>query len=876
MELISSHNNLDFDSIASMLAAARLYPGAKLLLPDTAERNVREYLTLSGLRRRFILWGQVEPAAVTRVILVDVRQRKRLGPVRELAARGVPFHLWDHHPAGEDDLRGELERLEPLGATVTMLAEELRYRGTELTPDEATLFLLGIYEDTGSLTYGSTTARDLTVAAWLLEQGANLDIVRNFIYRPLSTDQQQLLNRLLATRQTEMIHEIPITIAAARSDSYVGDVAVVAHKLRDLENVAVLFVVVEMEKRVHVVARSRLPSVPVGELLALLGGGGHPTAASACVAGMTGEEVVEFLRTTLRDRIVPLATAGDVMATPVRTVREQLTVAEAKRLMLQLDHSGLPVVNEAGELRGIITWRDIDKALQHGYGHAPVKGYMTTSVVSVDAGSPLPAVQEQMLRRGVGRLPVLRDGKLAGIITRGDLLRALYGGKPATWGDLDQPIGRARAASAGAENVKPLLQRQLTRELFTLLAEIGEEARGLAMRAYLVGGMVRDLLLELPTLDLDIVVEGNGIEFGRRLAARWSSELVTHDQFLTAKVTAPGRVPVDIATARTEYYELPAALPTVARGTIAHDLQRRDFTINAMALALAPDRFGELVDPYGGTEDLQQRILRILYPHSFVDDPSRLLRAVLFRRRFGLTLSRDTRRALDAAVRDRVLDTITPTRLRPELIALLELPEPLPAVQLLAADGLLAQLEPGLVLDRQVERVMGRVRETLPPEFRRPARRWLLPLLALLLPLGEAARDRFARRFGFAHHALELAVRGAGWEARLAELGTAASPSEIHAALAGQAAELLALIYLLGDDELGKKLTGYLRSRTRMKTHLSGEALERFGIPRGPRRKELWDELLARRLDGEIVSRADEEAWLQREADRFIGPGGKT
>jgi len=864
MEIIVSHLNLDFDSLASLWLAKKIYPEAVLVLHDSQERNVREYLNLTGLRRGFRSSHQIDLNQVTKLILVDTRQRRRLGRLEPLIERNIESHVFDHHPSSPDDIVCTYEHIVPVGATVTIIVEELIKRGIELTADEATLGLLGIYEDTGSLTYVTTKERDMLAAARLLRAGARLDLVRNFMYRPLNSQQRELCNKLLSSLENVMINEIPITFATAKCDSYVGDVAMIAHKLRDVDNVEVLFLILEMEDRVHVVARSRLDSVAVGDLLEPLGGGGHATAASASVVGLNLDEVLEYLKNVLHETIRPLRKAKDIMSVPVRTVREKLTIAEAKRLLLQLDHSGLPVVDDTGGLLGIITHRDIDKALQHHFEHAPVKGYMSTQITTLPPEASLHRVQKIMLENNIGRIPIVDEKqRLCGIITRGDLLRGMYGGTPSL-----QAEDTVRPTSLYArQNVKEMVVEQYGREVFHLLAEIGELAESFDMQVYLVGGMVRDLFLKKQNLDLDVVVEGNGLELGRRLAEKWSSRLVVHKRFMTAKITAPSGIAVDLATARTEYYEYPAALPAVSQGTIKHDLQRRDFSINAMAIMLNPESFGVLVDPHSGAADIANRCLRILYQHSFIDDPTRILRAILFQQRFALTMTVETERALANAVAEHALQAVSPQRLRPEIIELLGLPDSVAAVKALVQSGALTDLHPALVFTPEVEHLLDRVQGTEPPPFfwKTEYNRWILRALALFTGVKLENIGELVERFGFCRRNRETILRGNRWRADLAHLVAAPAFSSIYDRFKYAGDKYLAFLYLVSDEKCRRLLKEYATVLRLRHPHTGGEFLKKLGVAAGPLRSRLLEELGRQRLDGKISSAAEEEEWLRRQ-----------
>ena len=245
-------------------------------------------------------------------------------------------------------------------------------------------------------------------------------------------------------------------------------------------------------------------------------------------------------------------------------------------------------------------------------------------------------IQNTMIDQDVGRLPVIEDGKLIGIVSRTDVLNYLHGenikGNEIST-VLPVPIEK---------NVQDLLEDNIPPKLLKIIKHIAAAADIYDYKVYMVGGIVRDLLLGYPSEDIDIVVDGDAIEFAEFLAKKWGGRVTSHKKFGTAKWKLENGVNIDLATARREYYDYPAALPTVERSSLKEDLYRRDFTINAMAIKLSNLNYGVLIDHFHGYRDLQQGKIRILYNLSFVEDPTRILRAVRFEQRFGFAMDSQT------------------------------------------------------------------------------------------------------------------------------------------------------------------------------------------------------------------------------------------
>jgi len=290
MDVITTHTNADFDCLGAMVAAARLYPGALISFPGSQEKAVRDFLAvrpeyLTGIVRA----KDIDLDAITRLIIVDCQHGERIGRFASLLERpGLDIHIYDHHPITEQSIRPTGGLICSRGSSSTIIAGLLMEQSVELTPEEATLILLGIHEDTGRLLFASTTHDDYRVAAWLMERGARVNVVAEALSQELSNQQMGLLKLLLATLKTTTINGVNISIAHATSDRYVSDVAALAHLMRDMENLDTLFVVVYMEDRVYLVARSRILEVNVGEILRpchrRVGRGARPVVVTGAAA----------------------------------------------------------------------------------------------------------------------------------------------------------------------------------------------------------------------------------------------------------------------------------------------------------------------------------------------------------------------------------------------------------------------------------------------------------------------------------------------------------------------------------------------------------------------------------------------------------------
>ena len=260
-----------------------------------------------------------------------------------------------------------------------------------------------------------------------------------------------------------------------------------------------------------------------------------------------------------------------------------------------------------------------------------------------------------------------------------------------------------------SHNLRALMRDHLPPKIFNRLEEAGRLAEQSGVAAFAVGGLVRDLLLRHTNLDVDIAVEGDGMAFARRLADHYKGGLKIFERFATAYVVYPDGFKLDVASARRENYAHPTALPTVAPSSIKEDLYRRDFTINALAIHLNSSHFGELIDFYGGWRDLKNKTIRVLHDRSFVDDPTRVFRAIRFAQRSGFRIENNTLSLLTETAAGDLIHQLSGPRLRNEVMLLLSEKDPRRAIRRIAEFGLLRFLHSGLKLTPQVEALLGKI-----------------------------------------------------------------------------------------------------------------------------------------------------------------------
>lgn len=873
MQVITTHTNADFDCLASMVAAGKLYSQALLVFPGSQEKNVREFLRNSPTKWGLTRIRDVPLPEVDQLIVVDTRHSSRLGEFGPLALRpGVRVHVYDHHLAPPGDIAAEIEVVRALGATTTLLVGILRERGIPLSPPEATLLSLGIYEDTGSLSYVSTTPEDLRAAAYLLEQGADLSAVSRHMRQEMSSEQISLLHDLMAAGERHDVDGVDLVVASTRRERRVGDVAQVVHALAGLQGAGVLLVLVEMEGRIHFIARSRVAGVNVAEVARRFGGGGHATAASATLRGLSLMEARERGVALICEQIRGGNSVRDVMVAPVKSVDPDSSLVQAEELMTRFGINALPVVEQNSPV-GIITRQIVERAIHHGMGREKVQELMNTEFPEVEEDTPLEEA-ERLMASGKQRLiPVVEkeERRLVGVLTRGDLLRSLFRLHAGAAGSAPVPV--TPGAGGSAPNVKALMQERLSPRVQEVLEEVSRAADHKGVGAYMVGGIVRDLLLNVRNDDVDIVVEGDGIALAALLRDALGGRLRPHRKFGTAVLLLADNYRIDVARARTEYYDYPAALPTVEWSSLKRDLYRRDFTVNALAIQLGAKGGGRLIDFFGGQHDLKERVIRVLHNLSFVEDPTRVFRAVRFEQRYRFRLDRQTRMLLDGALRKDLVNRLSGPRLWSELVLVLQEQEPLRVLERLQDLKALHCFHPSLRVLPAHRRLFGRISEVCSwsrlqfPSV--PFDPWMLYLLALVDVLEEAEVRRFCDRFPLPRRVAEVIAAGRReWAAVQSLFAGGELPLTSRVDGAFRSLPLAVILFFIAKDEEGglrRGATVYLEKFRDVRPILRGEDLIRLGLEPGPRFKQILERLRAARLNGEVRSREDEEAVVRRE-----------
>jgi tRNA nucleotidyltransferase (CCA-adding enzyme) len=889
MQLAVAHHNMDFDSLAAQFAVTKLHPAARMALGYPIVGNIRSFLTLYRSNLPIVQLKYVELEKVSHLYLVDNQRIDRLdASLQNLIRKGVPYTIFDHHEADADGLAPSAQKdsvISKVGAATSILVELLIERNIELTPFEATLLAIGIYEDTGCLTYLGTTNRDAVCVSHLLKNGADLNVVNEYIRSKLSDQQLDLFQLLIKNSQVLQISGKRVVLAQASLEDYLDGLATLTRKLIEVESADAAFSLVRMRDRVHLVGRSDTPLVNVRAVAKEFSGDGHPGAASAVIKGANPRRIAEKVQSILETSISRELTAKEMMVTPVRTIHSDMSMEEAGKSMIRYGIDGL-IVTQDDSVIGVISRRDVDQATHHKLSHAPVAGFMSTPVVFIQPDTPLSTIQKLLVQNDIGRLPVLdKNGRLLGLVSRHDVLRRSLTGKDSD----DFILGPYGSKLEPSENMPPFAHIACTvdlsdrldtldQEILWLCRTIGQTAAENKMVAYAVGGAVRDLMLDHKNFDFDFVVEGSAIELASELAERFPDKFSvtrTHERFQTATIAFQGEPVrhVDLSTARIEFYEFPAALPTVEPSVLEQDLYRRDFTINALAIDMSPKSFGLLFDYFNGLQDLRDGLIRVLHQFSFIEDPTRIIRAARFASRFGFVLEDKTQEQAKRAISIGIFDNLGGVRMKEELKLILESPHRLKALEILSKlGGKLRYLDEHLEFGAPERTAIRRAEQLLARYSLKDI--WIICLALLLARLSPTRVPDVLSRLHLSNDERLTVLRGLEIYPALGKENKAMKKSEIYELLHGTSDEALAIAACLAPPgSYVRRMTKlYFDQLKTVNIELSGADLLKIGLEQGPRIGQLLRAVLEAKLDGQVSTKKEELEFVKNLALAELAP----
>lgn len=427
MQIVTTHTNMDFDALASVVACTLLYPGAEGVLPAHASPGVKAFLSIHQDLFRVRPRKGLDEDRVDSLIVVDANNWKRLDRMERLAARtDLDVICWDHHMEG-DTIGGSEQHREEIGATITLLLEEMQHRDIPFSPMHATLFLLGIYDDTGCLCFSSATARDAHMVGYLLENGADLNVVSAYLANTVDEAHTEVFSSMLESAQRIDVGGLKIGLCLQPVKSGLTMLANLVTRYKEFKGLdAALGIFPTDLDKCMVIGRSNPQGIDVGRVMRTLGGGGHAGAGSAVIRGIEPDTLAATLMDLVRDAVQKEVLVGGIMSKPGPFMAQSsLTMAEAGSMLSQRNVNAV-MICEGDTFLGILSAVDIAKAEQSNRLETSVKGYMRRQVPMVSSAHNARHALELMNQSSDGVLPVLQEDRLIGVLTRGDILLEIY------------------------------------------------------------------------------------------------------------------------------------------------------------------------------------------------------------------------------------------------------------------------------------------------------------------------------------------------------------------------------------------------------------------------------------------------------------------
>ena len=874
LKVTVTHVKADFDAIASAWAASKLHGCDSLILVTEPEPGVVVFLkkaadTDSGALVSVVRMKPNDAETITDVdhlIITDCKQKKRLGPLAVLIDRAKEITIYDHHPSYGKDINATREFLECKGSTTTILVDELLRSGSEITPFDATLYLLAIYEDTGMLTFSSTTSDDVRAVAQLIDKGGDVTIIADYIKREFSREQVFILNELLMNMVTINVDGVNVTYSFASIGEYIEELSFLAHRMMEMEALDALFILVNTGPRIVLIGRSKIPNVDAGKIVARFGGGGHPSAASANIKELELHEAVEMLKITLREHIKPVRFVREIMNSPAKYIDADANFNDALEYVLKHNLNHMPVAKE-GKTVGILSRKEILQGIKHGLTNEPLSLLMQVEMEIVAPDTPFREAEDIMISHNQKLLPVEVEGKLVGVITRTDLLRLMH--EESSHRSAYEEGAKTRLGLSRIRSVTDLLRRELSAVYFKYLEEISAIAANEGISVFLVGGFVRDLLMGRPGKDLDFVVEGDATIMAAAYAREKKAKFVLHDKYKTATVMMPAGDKIDFASARTEYYCAPGAAPSVESSSLRSDLMRRDFTINAIAIRIDGDNFGQLIDFFGGQRDILDKKIRVLHSLSFVDDPTRIFRALRFVGRFGFILGSHTERLMKHAESVGLISKINGAKLFIELKYILNEQNYMTILYLLKKYNLFDFIARGLFINdfrekqfKLLDKLWGRCS----PHMAENTQLWHVRYVILL---SDYAPRNFKETLEKLHAENTVVTK----IMNIYNLSRFAA-KKLNSLNHPKPSQVCELLKKLNDEELlmlgihlGEKrvdiLIQYVENYRNIHTIINGNDLKKMGIPESEAMGGILKDLLCAKIDGVVTTREQEEEYVK-------------
>lgn len=740
-----------------------------------------------------------------------------------------------------------------------------------LSYNDALLFLIALYERTWCGLNSRITNIDKKCITYLQSYNLPQKLISNTICLGLREGQKGLLKDIILSASEQFINGFPITISVVRSSGNVQETKPILESAWAKLDPYALVIGLLDKYRTQIFCRSKFVNINFRKIFKFRKYFIEDGWIKFEIEEQDETKIIKALLKELEDNFRFEPMAKDIVSPLPKCVDSRETVANVHDIML-LYNLMCVVVTQNNKYLGVITRRDIDRAIQMNLWDAEIGTFVSQNIPSVEPETPIRVVKKLMITRNLYHIPVVKKDQVLGVINALEVLRSLSDNIPLPSNYL--PI-EFTSKLPSSYQIKQSLKKHLNQKIYNFLQIVSQNAKSLCKQVYLVGGFVRDLLLNRKSFDMDIVVIGDALEFVEKLKAELSLETHIFEEFHTVRVKIDD-YKVDFATARIEHYSKPAALPHVEFSGLSSDLFRRDFTINALAISLNIDNMYELIDFFGGYNDLLDRKIKILHFLSFFEDPTRLFRAVRFMTRFNFDLEFDTQRAFNFALEKEVITNLSLSRISAEVTRCLLEENPYKVLKKLLELGLLRYIHDNLNKDNFIYHLNSyKIVPNLLNEFSKIFETQLdkesILWTGLLMHISQSDVKHLMNQFNFSYSRKQKILQSLNTinniPLKLANININDKVS-LFFALRNLYPETYISLMAFGLDSLGRRKVKYfLLHLKNTKCELSGSDLINLGIKPGPQIRAILDDLIAKKIKGEISSRKEEEEYVRKNAN---------
>lgn len=841
MKIITTHIDPDFDAFASAVAAQRLYPDHKIIIEGKLSTTLDKYLKGRKIFYPYYTFNELKINDVSSMVIVDTVDSRQLGKLKKFVGKAEKVIYIDHHiPAVKENA---VYLWEECGACITFLMKLLQKGKVKLLPGDASLFATALYRETDRFMNENTKSEDLKAAAWLLSSGASLKEIGAHSGQLIDQKQIELSSKFIESLKILNTNGTSIALVEEYSEDFPVGFRLIVEGLWNFLSQDNLLVLLHVRERTFFFGRSRYGEVNFQDLLK---GEAGSFSSFNYIEDTDPDNARKRLIAAINSNVIDSARARDIMSSPVRTVLSEMELSDVLKIMEHTGHSGLPVIDE-NKLVGIVTKKDVETAIKHGFNKRPVKNIMSKNLVTSRISDSIDELKRKMVENDIGRILIIDHGILQGIVTRTDVMRSPY--ELSRKGKQSEKYNEIELIKA---DVAKLMEERIDNRVLTILRFIGAVGTETGMSVYIVGGFVRDLFMNRSNYDIDIVVEGNASIFARSFARYFGARVVDHKEFLTSSVYMRDEMKIDIATARTEYYDVPGALPNVEMSNIKKDLYRRDFSINAMAIKLNQEEFGTLIDFFGCRKDIVNENIRVLHNLSFIEDSTRILRAIRFEQRYNFKIEGHTLELLKLSTREGYIEKITGGRIREELVKFFEEPMPLRGLERMTELGVLEHIFGPEVYEKSIQNAvanfLNRFKEK--EQLGYGYDRLYLVSMILLSRADNTLLSNFIKKYGFSKKFSDYIIESKRVLRDFLKAGTKKF-SDFYRFLGKPRVQIYLFVDAFLDDRDSDLLLEYMRLLESMKLGVNGKFLvERYNLSTGPIIQKLLDEIICARLDG--------------------------